>query len=440
MLKAILQYTPSITIVAVFGTLVGLVAGFVNQDLISGTAFFLVCLSLVIIYTRWKGVPKPILAILLLAFSLRAATAIADSVFLLLPYSWYDAVKFDRLGWEIASAWRRGRAGTVQASFEVSSYAHWISVFYYLVGHLSLLIRLLNATLGTLTIYNVYRITLTLFDPPIARRAVGFAAVLPSLVMFSATPLRDSLVIFLISEYVWLSLLWIRTSRLKYLALTLFVTIFVGLFRTENLPIYWIPLIPSLTLYLRRWVKATIVGPIPVVLFIGLSLLAMYLTLHAPGFSKLQRTSIAYLGDLRDRRARGEAVYLEGYSYSSWGGLLKLLPIGATYFLFAPFPWQVTKLTELLASAEAILLLALVLLSISGFRQAWARDRQSSLFLLLYLVVGIGLYGVVDANTGTALRHRSQFIWLLFVFASYPLTTYRIVWGRQRSGVRSLHV
>lgn len=441
MLKDALRHMPSIAILAVFATLVGLVVSVVSQDLIVGITFFLACLSLVVVYSRWKGLPKPVLAILLLALSLRAATVFADSVFPFLPYSWYDAVRFDRLGCEIASAWRFGQAAEVQAGFEGFIYAHWIAVFYYLFGHSPLLIRLLNATLGALTVYNVYRIASIVFEPSKAQRAALLAAVFPSLLMFSATMLRESLVIFLISEYIWLSLLWIRTHRLRYLALILFVTMFAGLFRPENLPIYWIPLVPSLAFYLRRWTRATIVGPVVAVLFISLGLLALYLILHAPGFSVLQQlASIAYPSRLRNYRAGGGAVYLKGYSYSSWGGLFRLLPIGAVYFLFVPFPWQVTKLAELLASTEGVVLLGLVLLSISGFRQAWARDRQSSLFLLLFLIVGIGLYGVVDANAGTALRHRSQFIWLFFVFASYPLSTYWIVWKRKRKEARSPHV
>jgi len=409
-----------------YGTLAALLASLAQYEVAIATVMFALCTLGLVVHSCHLGLAQPAIAIVLGALLLRAAVAVADWKFKFLPYSLYDAVRFEALGWEIASAWRSGRTALIQASSEVSSYAHWIAILQYFFGRSTLLLRMVNATLGALTVVNVYRIARLVFsDPRAPKRAALLAAVFPSATMFSAVPLREALVILLISAYVLYTLLWIRTFRLPWLIVALSFSVLAGLLRPENLPIYWIALLPSLISYLGRTVRSSIVGLVLVAVLIAVALLLLFAALQTPSFSILKQADVAWLGNLRARRARGEAVYLAGSGYSSLGELLGLLPLGTLHFLLAPFPWQASTPIELLASLDGLLVLCILLLALAGLRDLWARERGLALFLMVFLAVGVGVYGIVDANAGAALRHRAQFTWLFAALAGASLTALR---------------
>jgi hypothetical protein len=119
------------------------------------------------------------------------------------------------------------------------------------------------------------------------------------------------------------------------------------------------------------------------------------------------------------------AAYLTGVAYSSLIELFVFAPIGGLYFLLVPFPWQMVNLLALIAIGQNLLIwYPVIILSIFGFRDALhaPSGEQIALPLLAFCLAGIFAYGLVEGNIGPVLRHRSQFQFVLFVFAGIALS------------------
>ena len=108
------------------------------------------------------------------------------------------------------------------------------------------------------------------------------------------------------------------------------------------------------------------------------------------------------------------------------GGALQYIPIGGSYLLFAPFPWDIQTTLQATAMWETLLWYPLFLLSLLGFRISM-RDRiATALFPVSVLLVVVSSYALVEGNFGTAYRHRAQIMPLFFVFSGVSLSWIKV--------------
>ena len=125
------------------------------------------------------------------------------------------------------------------------------------------------------------------------------------------------------------------------------------------------------------------------------------------------------------------------------GAALQYIPIGGSYLLFAPFPWDIVTTLQAAAMPETLLWYPLFLLSILGFRISLRNRRTTALVPLSVLLVVVSSYALVEGNFGTAYRHRAQIMPLFFVFSGVGLSWIKVrvisqtVWWRTRTRVLS---
>nr|WP_317200229.1 hypothetical protein [uncultured Psychrobacter sp.] len=93
----------------------------------------------------------------------------------------------------------------------------------------------------------------------------------------------------------------------------------------------------------------------------------------------------------------------------------------AFYFLSKPLPWEATSALQLIQSFENVFVLLILFLVT---RQAWKKQLDKLTFWLLFMALGMSVYGLVVANYGTAVRYRYAFvvIYVLFVCADCNIT------------------
>ena len=86
------------------------------------------------------------------------------------------------------------------------------------------------------------------------------------------------------------------------------------------------------------------------------------------------------------------------------------------YFLSKPLPWEASSALQFVQSVENLAVLAILFLIT---RQAWKLRPDKLAFWLLFMALGMSVYGLVVANYGTAVRYRYAFvvIYVLFVCA-----------------------
>jgi hypothetical protein len=84
------------------------------------------------------------------------------------------------------------------------------------------------------------------------------------------------------------------------------------------------------------------------------------------------------------------------------------------YFLSKPLPWEAASALQLIQSVENVFVLAILFLVT---RQAWKKRPDKLAFWLLFMALGMSVYGLVVANYGTAVRYRYAFVVIYILFA-----------------------
>ena len=89
--------------------------------------------------------------------------------------------------------------------------------------------------------------------------------------------------------------------------------------------------------------------------------------------------------------------------FSVFLAALLLLP----NFVLTPFPLSADGILQLLQSFENIFL---ILLTVYLFYKSYLVNKNLSVFLLVVLLIGLGIYGYVIFNTGTAVRYKFVYL------------------------------
>jgi len=186
--------------------------------------------ALALAFLPWEAVGAPVLAILLFGgialglalhdtpaeerrFVIRlflvalAVRLLAALLFNLVvggneAYLTSDANSYDRAAWVMARNWRTPGLppeGLGPLDFILDDvYPQLLAGLYFLIGHSPAAAIVLNALLGTSSVYLVYRIGATLFGPVVARWAGWLTAFYTGFWLWEMMTLKDALFLFLI--------------------------------------------------------------------------------------------------------------------------------------------------------------------------------------------------------------------------------------------------
>ena len=132
--------------------------------------------------------------------------------------------------------------------------------------------------------------------------------------------------------------------------------------------------------------------------------------------NKIYIPKIGYFKDLNlgfvlselSARMIGDASYGEWAKINSLSELIYKAPIRVVYFLFSPFPWDVTKLAHIIGMMDGLLYLMIFYLIFRNLKVIWKDPflRITFMILTIYLI----LFGLGVGNFGSGLRHRSKFV------------------------------
>lgn len=364
-----------------------------------------IALSRVLDRHRWLAL------ILGAALGARLLVLGADEFFHIFPKR--DAIGYHFRAATLAEAWWTGVAWENIDNFKTASYEIIIAPLYFWFGASPLLARVFNALLATVAAYNVYRIGKRVFDHRAGLVGAGVFALMPSLVRVHGEHLREALIILLVTQAIWLVVRdgWDVAS----------VTVLAGCLAWLSIvrrPTFVVLLVPAALLAITSSQQSRKHALTAAVVLAGAVALAVAVLMALGRGNVLFQDWLdpSVLTQVRSAWATGGSAYLTGITFETWWHVIAFMPLGAIYFLFTPFPWQINNALALVASVENLLLFyPVALLALPAMRQALANRRQAA--LLSFLVVGALLYGLIEGNVGTALRHRAQFTWVIFLFA-----------------------
>ncbi len=371
--------------------------------------------------------------LLLWGFTLRAALALLLDVTgysrLLAP----DEETYASSGWGMALYWsgdlllKPWRFNTRQPL----GYFYLNAAYFYVFGHTELPLKLTNALLGALGGRYVYLIARELFGRLVARRSALFAAFFPSLVLWSAVNIRDVWVILLILFVSWKSLQVVKGRSLASVV-SVVMAMYALTFLRDYL--FFVVALPPLVAFGiggrgnlgRNFAVALLAG-------LGVVLLFQHGAVSERAVSHL---SLEAMSKVRQDMATGGSAFLDNVDISTPGRALAFLPLGVAYFLFSPFPWQITSALKLFSLPEMLLIYALTPAMWRGIRHTLRTRFREALQVLLLTALLTVSYALGEGNVGTLYRHRAQAILFYLMFAGVGLELRR---AQQDAGARLPH-
>ena len=365
---------------------------------------------------------------ILVAFGVRTLAALFHYYIAPLPDGGYDAVTFERLAWE----WGQDGFSSAITHFQgINAYFYpWLmSLLYGLTDRSLLLLQSVNVTVGVLTIYAGWRLAYLLWDRRAAYKTAWLLALFPTLVQYSALPMREVWVVLLFIIGLISVVQWARRGGI--------VPIFAGNLAFIGATFFHGGLFIALLGFLgligfssaRLWLQGLSKGRLRILSSFGLILVSMGL-----GFYILSGISLPKLGtpsDLIDlSRLISRAEYfttLESASarYPGWTvphspvDLLWAVPLRGVYLLFSPFPWDLKSPQHLVGLVDGIFYMALVFFAWKNRKNIVTDKGAKAVFLITILLTAA--FGMGTGNFGTALRHRAKFVVAIIVLASPKL-------------------
>jgi hypothetical protein len=340
---------------------------------------------------------------------------------------WGDSGTYDAAGYALASRWHgEGVTTTLVQALSGYGFVYYVAGIYYVLGRNQLFVQLLNATIGSVTALVVYGIARRLFGSDVARWSALFMAFFPQMLFWSAGMYKDPAVLLCIAVSM-LAVLRLREAFSPGMAILLGVAA-VCLLSLRFYIFYFVALAALGAFFFGR--KGPIVprlasyGLVLAVLFGAFSIAVKPETLEMQrAYMTLDQMQVTRA----DQATWGTSAYGSQYDVSTAGGALKALPIGLAYLLFAPFPWAVSGLRQLLVLPETLVWYALMPAFARGVAHSIRQRLRDVLPILVFTVALTVAYALMQGNVGTAYRQRTQVTMFFFVFMAVG-----IVHRRQR--------
>ena len=330
-----------------------------------------------------------------------------------------DAVLYDKAGYALLRVWQ---GETYLREFVDSAATGWgmlylVAGVYAVVGRNMLAIQYVNAVVGAMTAPVIYLCARQMFHHArVARAAAVLVAFFPSLVLWSSQGLKDGPIIFL-------------------LALSMLATLQLGeKLSAKNLALLTVSLLGVLSL--RFYVFYMLAAAIGGAFLFGMQSLSRQSFFRQLAAVACIGVALTYFGVLRTagsqferygnleavNRSRGDLArsgnsgFGKDVDVSTAAGALTAIPLGATYLLFAPFPWQMQNLRQSITMPEMLVWWGSFPLLVLGLYFTVRYRLRQALPILMFTTMLTLAYSVFQGNIGTAYRQRAQILIFYFIF------------------------
>ncbi len=107
---------------------------------------------------------------------------------------------------------------------------------------------------------------------------------------------------------------------------------------------------------------------------------------------------------------------------STTEGAISAIPIGFSYLMLAPFPWQLGSLRQAITFPEMVVWWASIPLMIIGLGYTIKNRLRNAIAILIFTLMLTIAYSIFQGNVGTAYRQRTQIQVFLFIFIAVGWT------------------
>jgi 4-amino-4-deoxy-L-arabinose transferase-like glycosyltransferase len=386
-------------------------------DLLGFTSILIVALFTLIISFYNPSIQK----ILFVALVIRIFFLLLGHYLISLPDSTADAETYERMAWMIS----QGGFFSVLYDFEISNnqFISWlIAIPYSLFGRSLLMAKSISLFFGICNVYLGWKVAKRIWDSNTAKKAAWIIALFPSLILYSVLVMREVYVCFFLLIALYGVFSWFQNYNLKYFLISILgfigATFFHGAMILGAFVFSGIAGIISFR-YILKSLSNLKINPKYLIFFLIFVIPSWLFFANKIELPKLTNFGSIHTDTLLRRidvSNRGEASYPEWTKSNSLVELIYKMPVRITYFLFAPFPWDITKSQHLIGMFDAFLYMYLIFLVILNRKVIWKNPSLKIFLLILLFYLIIFSFGV--GNFGTSVRHRSKFVIILILLAA----------------------
>lgn len=366
-----------------------------------------------------------LIKILFLALLARLALALFIDLFLPPGFFGVDSVAYMLDGKALADYW----SGKTQQLYLIkmslgarsSGYYYFIAYQYYLIGFIKSTPAYVNGLVGVTTILILAKLASRFFAWRIVRTMTLLMSFFPSLILFNAYVLKDTMVLFFVAISLFGYVEYLRARR--WTSLLLSVSVFVPLYTFRFYMVFLLlgvylfsTFLMAGTFSLQRVARSLAAGT---VVFLAASFFGVG-SEAAETFQK--EATVQRMNYYQDVLKTGQSAAFEEQEYRTGFDLVKYFPVRMAHFLFAPFPWQITSIVSLMAFLELPFWWYLFPFSVRGFLFLLS-DRRTRVYLplLLFAVFVSVFYAMIESNIGTIYRKKAQVMPYLYLMSAVGL-------------------
>jgi 4-amino-4-deoxy-L-arabinose transferase-like glycosyltransferase len=334
-----------------------------------------------------------------------------------------DANTFDSLGKQIVGVWTGVESAAdpwSQRAMSTSSPGwgiHYLTgVIYYIFGPNILAAQSFCAVFGAATAPLVYLCSREIYNNRrVGKVAALLVALFPAFVIWSSQLLKDGLIIFLL--VLAMTVVLQLQKRMSYSAVMLLIFAMFGILALRFYIFYMVAIsvAGSFVIGQSGSVKTTIRGLVAM-LIVGLALTYLGVlrtaTENFDQYATLEKVQISRA----DLARSAESGFGEEVDVSTTEGAISAIPIGLTYLMLAPFPWQMATFRQAITLPEILVWWAMMPLLISGIIYTVRHRLRAAIPVLIFTGMLSVAYSIFQGNVGTAYRQRTQIQVFLFIF------------------------
>jgi hypothetical protein len=364
----------------------------------------------------------------LLALALRLMFGLMVHIFDLQDFFGADANTYDAAGWDLVGYW----SGSIPESYLLLKHLdsttgvgygmiYFVAAIYTAIGHNLLAAQSICAIIGAVTAPMAFFCSKAIYqNNRVAKFAAITVAVFPSFVIWSAQLMKDGIIIFLL--VVAMTAVVQLQRKLSFIQILALAGALVGIFALRFyifFPVmiscagtFFIGIAQSTGSIVRRLVVVGVLG-------VALNVFGIYSAASEKleFFGNLDRVQVS-----RKDLASANSGFNEDLDVSTPSGALAALPLGLTYLLLAPFPWQATNLRQAITIPEVLVWWAVLPLAAVGLLYTVRNKLRAALPVLIFSVLLTVAYSIFQGNVGTAYRQRTQIQVFLFIMAGVGWT------------------
>lgn len=416
--------------------LIVLTLGMVTVAFPEGAASILVVLFFssiaILVFRKFTSEKEFLTTIFLGALVVRLAFGVFVHVFEYRDFFGGDAITYDFNGWRLVEYWTGQIASDDLAAQRAWSTAgpgwgmnYLVGILYYILGKNIFAAQSFCAVFGAATAPMVYFCSVKMFNNKRAAKTAAIAiAFFPSFIIWSSQLMKDGLIIFLL--VLAMTMVLQLQEKFNYVALLLLIFSMFGIFSLRFYIFYMVAIavagsfIIGLTSSIQSIIRRSLV-----LVLMGLGFTYLGVIRNASDdferYGNLERVQSSRL----DLQQSAESGYGADVDVSTTEGAISALPIGFTYLMFAPFPWEVSNFRQAITLPEVLLWWAMIPLMIAGLIYAVRHRLRSSIPILIFSLMLTLAYSIFQGNVGTAYRQRTQIQVFLFIFIAVGWALYR---------------